>query len=135
MVPDSDASVFAGGDYFARGERGEGVDEVCVAVEFQELGAVFGPDVDYTKHNCQYRREGRGEGVEEGRYFFWGGGIWGANASLPQEAKPRLGSSQRPLTTSVCFVNTLICLSPLQYRIVLSADANYQSLLRGNKDQ
>lgn len=87
------------------------------------MRAVFGPDIDYTKIvNCRIKRKGGGYGEARG---FCGGGILGGYASLPQEAKPRLGSSQRPLTTSVCLVNTLICLSPFQYRIVLSADANF----------
>ena len=94
-----------------------------MAVKFQELRAVFGPDVDYTTI-VNYRTKRKVEGYGGARGFVKEG-FGGCYASLPQEAKPRLGSSQRPLTTSVCLENTLICLSPLQYRIVLSADANF----------
>ena len=104
-----------------------------MAVEFEELRAVFSPYVDYTKIvNYRTKRKSGRIWRSEG---FCDGGIWGDYASLPQEAKPRSGSSQRPLTTSVCLENTLICLSPLQYRIVLSADANFQYSPPGEPDQ
>ena len=38
VLPDFDASVLAGRDDFARdGENGEGVDEVCVGMKFEEF--------------------------------------------------------------------------------------------------
>jgi hypothetical protein len=59
----------------------------------------------------------------------------GDYASLPQLAKPRLGISQSPLTTSVCFSKTLTCLSPLHNRIVLSAEANRKhTCVHGDKE-
>jgi len=81
VVPDFDAAVFARGDEFAGGEHREGVDEVCVAVEFEDLVAVFGPYVDHAEGRLVFWKEGmEGEGTRHCRS--WRNRGWGSRRVL-----------------------------------------------------